>query len=152
MFKMIQDETKQLVKQKFKEGIPVYKIGKMVNISTNSVYKILKEENYKNKCKRCGCEIEARWKKKGRHFSYCETCRKIINSELVMRTYKRRRKINEESIQKVSIGDKDTHGDIYSLNHSSLGTSNLAEHYDSVEDEWNAIIKEHDSIFGKKKL
>jgi len=155
--KMIREEVKQLVKQKFEDGHPVYKIGKIVGISTQSVYNILKSENYNNKCKRCGCVIKPRWNKKGRNFSYCEICRKIVNSELVMNSYQRRKKINDQTIQKVSIGDKSTHGDIYALNHR-LGTSNLANHYDDIEEEWKAIVKEHDSLFsnnfeykGKKK-
>ena len=84
---------------------------------------------------------------------YCDTCRNIVATDAVMKTYKMRRAlqlpINKDGdLVNLSPEELSTHGDIYSINIGALWTTNLATHYDNKNDEYNAIMREHKRIFG----
>lgn len=143
---MISDDVKdKIMKLATVDRIPVSKIGKMVGVSTPSVYSILDEKGYKNTCDICGKEIIGNRNKK-----YCDDCQKVANNRRVKKHMKRKLNMNKDMIYKMSFGDIRTRGDIYMMNKEQLGTLRLKDSYDTWEEEWEDIIKEHQRIFGER--
>jgi len=129
----------------FEQGKTVEEIADILKVSAPTVAKYLKQNGYP-KCRRCGVSLAG----ERLNMRYCETCRKIINIEMVRRCQKAHwdlKNINGVH-ERYSVNELSTHGDLYNLN-GTLGTLGLAQHYDTFEDEWEAIQREHARIFGR---
>lgn len=145
---MISKEKKQEIMNLYDGDMTTHDISIKVKVSEPTICKILRMGGFP-KCRRCGVQL------KGKRLSirYCETCRRIVSNEAVMDCYKRKRSLQlpidkNGDLLNLSMGELSTHGDIYSINIGSLGTSNLGTKYNSKEEEYTAIIREHKRLLG----
>jgi len=143
---MISDDVKdKIMKLATVDRVPLSKIGKMVGVSTPSVYLILNEKGYKNTCEICGTEISG-----NRNKRYCDNCQDVANNRRVKKHMRRKLDMNRDMINMISSTDIRTRGDIFMKNKEQLGTLQLKDFYETWEEEWDAIVKEHERIFGIK--
>lgn len=139
---LTEKEIQEIIELKEK-GWQIQHIAQKIGCCYQTVSKILKKHHVQ-RCVRCGAPLI------GKRLSakYCDDCQYYTHLETMHRYYKRLWNFRVNHIGSISPSDLSTHSAIYGLG-ESIGTTNLGAHRcDNFEDEWEAIRREHERIFG----